>query len=98
MQDPRRARALVVADKTDRVTQYQQATVAEAQRILASLGVYDGARPSPDLLMRRVDHGRFASYANLYDWLEPGQLLAEPPQDWAADWDRAEADSSRPRL
>jgi hypothetical protein len=32
------------------------------------------------------------SYAALYDWLAPGQLLAEPPEDWAHDWATASAD------
>jgi hypothetical protein len=52
-QDPKRARALDVPDKTERVR----------------------------------------SYAELYHWLEPGELLAEPPEPWVADWARANPDS-----
>ena len=46
-QDPRRARALVVADKTERVTQYQAATVAQAQQMIASLGLSGPERTAP---------------------------------------------------
>jgi hypothetical protein len=31
-------------------------------------------------------------YAELYDWLRPGQLLAEPPMGWVDAWERAHPD------
>ena len=34
-----------------------------------------------------------ASYAEMYEWLAPGELLAEAPESWAADWSRADPDS-----
>ncbi len=33
----------------------------------------------------------------LYEWLEPGQLVQEPPQSWAADWERADPDAFNAR-
>ncbi|MEU1151331.1 FMN-binding glutamate synthase family protein [Streptomyces sp. NPDC005863] len=92
-QDPRRARALDVADKSARVTRYQQATVQSALRIMAAMGVHDTAKLGPHLLRRREDRGHFRSYAELYEWLSPGQLLAEPPESWAADWRAADPDA-----
>jgi glutamate synthase domain-containing protein 2 len=92
-QDPRRSRALDVPDKTERVRRYQQAAVKEAMRMMASMGVRDPSGLGPHNLMRRVDHVTSRSYAELYDWLSPGQLLAEPPPAWAADWERANPDS-----
>jgi glutamate synthase domain-containing protein 2 len=92
-QDPRRARALVVADKAPRVARYQAATVAQAQQLIASLGLSGPAELHPAMLMRRIDHVQTRSYLDLYDWLEPGQLLAEPPRDWADDWTAADPDS-----
>jgi len=92
-QDPRRARALVVADKTTRVAQYQAATVAQAQQMIASLGLSGPSELHPAMLMRRIDHVHTASYADLYTWLSPGELLAEPPVDWADDWRAASPDS-----
>ena len=92
-QDPRRARALVVADKTTRVTEYQAATVAQAQQMIASLGLHGPQELDPAMLMRRIDHVHTKSYAELYSWLGRGELLADPPQDWSDDWHAASADS-----
>jgi glutamate synthase domain-containing protein 2 len=96
-QDPKRARALDVADKSARVARYQRATVAEAQRLIGSMGLRSPAEVTPHNLMRRVDHVHSRSYAELYEWLEPGRLLDEPPEDWATDWERADPDAFAPR-
>jgi hypothetical protein len=92
-QDQRRARALNVVDKTERVVRYQQATVAQAQQMIASLGLKGPEDLHPAMLMRRIDHVHTDSYAQLYQWLAPDQLLAEPPKDWASDWAAASADT-----
>lgn len=91
-QDPRRARALVVEDKSLRVERFQRATVTGAQQIMASMGVRFPAELRPHMLRRRVDPHQVLSYAELYDWLAPGQLLSEPPRDWAEDWAAADPD------
>ncbi|MEV6810276.1 FMN-binding glutamate synthase family protein [Streptomyces sp. NPDC051132] len=91
-QDPRRARALDVRDKTARVRRFQEATVASALQIMASMGVTDPADLRPHMLRRRVDPVTERSYEELYEWLGPGQLLAGPPASWAADWQAADPD------
>jgi glutamate synthase domain-containing protein 2 len=91
-QDPRRARALDVRDKTPRVQRFQEATVASALQLMASMGVTDPADLRPHMLRRRIDPYTERSYDELYEWLEPGQLLAEPPAAWAADWTAADPD------
>ncbi|MEU8588420.1 FMN-binding glutamate synthase family protein [Streptomyces sp. NPDC048664] len=91
-QDPRRARALDVGDKAPRVQRFQEATVAGALQIMASMGVTDPAHLRPHMLRRRVDPVTERSYAEMYEWLEPGQLLVEPPESWAADWKTADPD------
>jgi hypothetical protein len=45
------------------------------------------------MLMRRIDHVHTASYFQLYNWLSPGELLDDPPPDWAGDWAVAGPDS-----
>ena len=92
-QDPKRARALDVPDKTERVRRYQAAVVKEAMRVMASMGVGDPNALTPHMLMRRVTPSRARSYAEMFHWLEPGELLADPPELWAADWARANPDS-----
>ena len=91
-QDPRRARALDVGDKSVRVQRFQEATVGSALQIMASMGVSDPAHLRPHMLRRRVDPVTTRSYEELYDWLAPGQLSADPPQEWAADWTAADPD------
>jgi glutamate synthase domain-containing protein 2 len=91
-QDPRRARALDVPDKTERVRRLQESTVASALQIMAAMGVTDPAELSPHMLRRRTDPQTVRAYDELYDWLSPGELLAEPPASWAADWAAADPD------
>ncbi len=97
-QDPKRARALDIPDKTERVRRYQAAAVEEAVRIMASMGVDDPAKLTPHLLMRRVDEHTTRSYAELYEWLSPGELTSgDPRESWAREWAMADPDSFRPR-
>jgi hypothetical protein len=95
-QNARRARALDVGDKSVRVQRYQEATVESAMKIMAAMGVTDPSQLNPHHLRRNVTSTTTHSYAELYEWLEPGQLLAEPPQAWAADWKLASADRFAP--
>ncbi|GHJ35651.1 FMN-binding glutamate synthase family protein [Streptomyces sp. TS71-3] len=91
-QDPRRARALDVTEKSERVHRFQAATVHGAMQIMASMGITDPADLRPHMLRRRVDVTTVLSGTELYDLLEPGQLLAEPPRGWADDWAAADPD------
>lgn len=79
-QDPRRARALDVGDKSVRVQRLQAATVASALQIMASMGVADPDQLRPHMLQRRVDPYTLRSLDEMYECLAPGQLLAEPPR------------------
>lgn len=92
-QDPKRYAALDVTDKAVRVTRFQQATIAEAMQILASMGISSHQELHPDLLRRRISHTTTMAYSQLYDWLDEGELLAEPPRQWALDWERADPDT-----
>lgn len=92
-QDPRRASALNVEDKSHRVQRYQHATVAEALRMAASMGAHDFSELSPAMLRRRIGHMDTKSYAELYNWLQPGELLQQPPESWAQDWAAANVDA-----
>jgi glutamate synthase domain-containing protein 2 len=97
-QDPRRARALNVADKSVRAQRYQEATVHHAMHMMASLGAHGPGELAPHMLRKRVAPSIVRSYAELYEWLEPGQLLSEPPESWAADWLVSSADSFAPTV
>lgn len=94
-QDPRRVRGLVVEDKSVRVTQYQQGTVDSAMSLMAAMGVDDPADLRPWMLRRNLSPTENASYATLYQWLQPGELLEDPPDHWADARGAASAESFR---
>lgn len=91
-QDERRARAVDVGDKSQRVRRYQRATVESTLQIMAAMGVDDPSGLRPHMLLQRVDPHTVRSYAELHAWLTPGQLLASAPADWASDWRAADPD------
>ncbi|MDX2561960.1 FMN-binding glutamate synthase family protein [Streptomyces sp. TX20-6-3] len=93
-QDPRRARALDVADKARRVQRFQEATVKSALQIMAAMGVDEPGGLAPGMLLRRVGPDTVRSHADLYVPLEAGQLLssASVPPSWAGDWNAAHPD------
>jgi glutamate synthase domain-containing protein 2 len=95
-QDPKRMRALDVPDKTERVVRYQEAAVRQALQVIGSMGLDGPHRLAPHMLRRRVDHHRTESYAELFEHLEDGQLLAEVPHTWQLDWALAEPDRFAP--
>ncbi|HSI27589.1 MAG TPA: FMN-binding glutamate synthase family protein [Aeromicrobium sp.] len=92
-QDKWRARALDVDDKKQRVAQYQQRTVNSAYQIISSMGLDSFDQLTPRKLFRRIDPQTTKTYKELYEWLEPGQLLSDPPVHWKRDWYVATADS-----
>ncbi|WP_018179679.1 FMN-binding glutamate synthase family protein [Jongsikchunia kroppenstedtii] len=95
-QDPKRARALVVSDKIQRVYQYQQKTVNSAMQIVASMGLDSFEQLTPRKLFRRVDPQVTMTYYDLFEWLEHRQLLTHPPQAWHRDWMTASAETLDP--
>ncbi len=92
-QDPARARALDVPDKSTRVFNFQRATVASAAQIVASMGLDGFNELAPAMLNRRVEGQRSLTYAEIYEWLTPGQLLEHAPESWRSDWHEASADA-----
>ncbi|MDI9898380.1 FMN-binding glutamate synthase family protein [Rhodococcus sp. IEGM 1409] len=90
-QDPARTRALDIPDKSERVYRFQKATVASAQQMIASMGIDSFDQLQPGMLNRRVDGLTTRTYADLFDWLMPGELLESPPQSWLTDWIDADA-------
>lgn len=97
-QDPKRVRALVPEDKAQRVENFQRETVRSAVRIMASMGVQHPDELTPAHLLQRDEKGHLVTYEEIFDWLEPDELLGGTDrQSWARDWDRADPDSFAPR-
>ncbi len=47
------------------------------------------------MLNRRIEGQRTRTYAEIYEWLMPGELLDGPPQSWLSDWIEASAEEFR---
>jgi glutamate synthase domain-containing protein 2 len=91
-QDPGLARALHVPDKIERVANFQQAVVASAAQMVASMGLESFSELTPSMLNRRIDSAHNRTYAEIYEWLMPGELLDCPPEAWLSDWIEASAE------
>jgi hypothetical protein len=65
--------------------------VASFNQLLAAMGLDDPSQLNPSFLTRRMDATTTRAYAELYEWLEPGELLDSPRRSWAADWAKASA-------
>lgn len=93
-QDSSLWRALDVDDKGQRVANYHNATVAEAASLLASLGLNSFSELGPCHLLRRTNEQVGETSAELYNWLQPGELLSGTRfHNWAEAWETADPDT-----
>lgn len=95
-QNRRRQRALVVSDKAQRVANYHAATLHALSTIVAAAGMQHPDSLQPRHLQRRTGDLEVRSAAELYTFLEPGELLAEPRPEFARVWQAASADRFEP--
>ncbi|MEZ5843004.1 MAG: FMN-binding glutamate synthase family protein [Hyphomicrobiaceae bacterium] len=77
-QDATRQRALVVSDKSARVASFHRETVHALAELVAAAGLEHPSAIRPHHFMRRAAPDRVASFADLYEFLRPGQLLSDP--------------------
>ncbi|MGV8985081.1 MAG: FMN-binding glutamate synthase family protein [Cypionkella sp.] len=94
-QDPRRQRALVVPDKAERVANFHHDTLQALAELVAAAGLSHPSELRPHHFLRRASSDRVISFAQQYEILAPGQLLADPgsaPQFREA-WALSSADS-----
>jgi glutamate synthase domain-containing protein 2 len=74
-QDRVRQRALVVPDKSERVFNFQRATVEALAELVAAAGLNHPTEFAPAHFSRRVSQHEVKSFAELYPPLEPGELI-----------------------
>ena len=96
-QDRSRQRAVVVSDKSVRVANFHKETVKALAELVAAAGLDHPSEFRPQHFMRRAAPDRVVTFAELYRFLEPGELLSgtEDPRFRAA-WNMARADSFAP--
>ncbi len=96
-QDPRRQRALVVADKAPRVRNFHDQTLHALAELVAAAGLDHPGQVRPEHLFRRVSPHEVQSFTALYPALPPGALLEGTKDErFAAAWRLARADSFAP--
>ncbi|MCG8415701.1 MAG: FMN-binding glutamate synthase family protein, partial [Pseudomonadales bacterium] len=92
-QDPFRARAVDVEEKSVRVKNFHHATVEAFLELCGAMGLEDPDDLTPADLLRRCDEG-IKSFPQIYCELSPGQLLGDDiPISYQEDWARASSDS-----
>lgn len=93
-QTPALIHGLDVSDKRVRAMRYQHSTVHGFMEMLGAMGLDRPDQLRPHHIFRRVDDLRVRNLAELYDYLEPGQLLDREaiPDGMRSEWEQARSD------
>ncbi len=85
---------LVVPTKAERVWRFHEATIESFLELLDAMGVSRPEAITPELVFRRVRDMTVRSFADLYDFPEPGALVGggDLPRGWQEEWACASAD------
>ena len=95
-QDALRQRGLVVEDKARRVASFQKHTLTGLREIVTAMGLETPWQIAPHHLSQRLNSARSNPIDRIYDFLEPGELLADHKgTSLARYWAAANPDSFR---
>ena len=78
-QNPRLAGSLDVEDKAERVFQLHANTLRAVADLISAAGLTSPSQLRPEHVLRRVSPAKICSFATLYRFVEPGQLVHEIP-------------------
>ncbi len=96
-QDPTRSRALVVADKTERVRRYHASMLHALAELAAAAGLDHPHAFKPEHFSRRVSTNESMTFAELYPALRRGELITGAhDKRWREMWEAARAESFAP--
>jgi len=96
-QDPLRQRALVVAEKADRVESFHRETIVALAEVLAAAGLDHPAQLRPHHIWKRTAAGRVETFEQIYPFLKSGELLSGAQETWFKEsWTNARSDSFSP--
>jgi glutamate synthase domain-containing protein 2 len=96
-QDPWRQRALVVDDKTSRVAQFHRNTMAALAELVGAAGLSHPCELRPMHILKRISPSEVKSFAEVYQFLAPGELLAGASAlSYSQQWQMADAGQFAP--
>ncbi|MDG2004961.1 MAG: FMN-binding glutamate synthase family protein [Novosphingobium sp.] len=91
-----RQAGLIVDDKAKRVAHFHKETIDSLREIVVAMGLSSPWEISVRDMIRRIDSVKAGPMSEVYQFLEPGQLLADPEgTQFAQVWREASADSFR---
>lgn len=91
-QDPQLVAGLVPSVKGVRVANFQRETVASVCEIMGAMGIATPAELQPWHILRRVSATEIRHYGELFEFVQPGDLLQEPiPHSYERAWRAASA-------
>jgi len=93
-QNPALVYGLDVTEKYQRVARFHAGTLRGFLELLGAMGLSDPADVRPHHVFRRVADARVRHFGELYDFLEPGQLLegSRIPEHLVEPWQRSRPD------
>ncbi|WP_419181707.1 FMN-binding glutamate synthase family protein [Novosphingobium mangrovi (ex Huang et al. 2023)] len=95
-QVPWRQIGLVVDDKAERVARFQKETLKSLREIVVAMGYDSPWDLTQHDMYQRIDSAKAGPLDEVYNFLRPGQLLADPASTrYARAWEVARADTFR---
>lgn len=92
-QNKRLQRGLVVDTKKDRVTNFHNNTMKSFLEMIGAMGLTNPSDLKPEFIKRRISEGVVKPFSEIYQYLEPGQLLSNNiPDEYKVYWDKASAE------
>jgi glutamate synthase domain-containing protein 2 len=93
-QHPNLVRGLVPEDKAERVYNFHRQTIRSVTEILGAMGLDSVEQLAPWHLTRRTGPYEIQHYAQIYDYLKPGDLLKDDiPEAYRRAWEGAVPES-----
>ncbi|MDP3560066.1 MAG: FMN-binding glutamate synthase family protein, partial [Legionellaceae bacterium] len=90
-QNPRLQRGLVIDDKKHRIAHFHENTIRSFLELVGAMGLDHPSELQPYYLMRRIAQATVKPLSEIYDYLEPGQLLSKYiPNDYKIHWELAD--------
>ncbi|WP_443478034.1 FMN-binding glutamate synthase family protein [Novosphingobium aerophilum] len=91
-----RQRGLVVEDKAERVARFQKETLKSLREIVVAMGYDSPWGLNQHDMYQRIDSAKAGPLDEVYRFLKPGELLADPEfTPYARAWNVARADTFR---